>query len=145
MLLYRLRPGTAQNGTNAFDKIQAGITRGCKLLLNSIEKVGELLGTRTDVSKGKTSTGWLEIYTKTGLCCMLENNEFQALDKVCSVVSAFIDRNTEHEKKAPMTTVYTCHSEIVAGVTEEKGKRAWSEEKLDSLERRVKMFRWILV
>lgn len=60
-------------------------------------------------------------------------------------IVAFIDRSTEREKTAPMTSLNTRHSEIGADVTGDMGQRAWGMDDLGILENRVQKLKKMLV
>lgn len=60
-------------------------------------------------------------------------------------VKAFIDRNREQKRIASTTRTYTYHGLIIADMAGDIGRRVWSQEVLDSLERMVNPLKRMLV
>lgn len=83
--------------------------------------------------------------TSTGLYGILEQKAYQPLDNVLPLGAGFTNWTTEYEKTASMTKVHTRLNKIVADITADMRQQTCGEEKLGRLERRVRVFKRILV
>lgn len=87
-------------------------------MLSAIKSNQDLPGVRTDFSKDEVSNGWHGIFSGTGLCVLLEEKDYRALEKVFIFIAAFVDRSAEHYRTAAMVMVHTRYSEPVTDVRE---------------------------
>lgn len=83
-----------------------------------------------DESDGLQGTGFVGCW----------RGEYQSLQNVFPFVAAVINRRTNYEKETVTTRMHTRNSEIVDDVTEDLRQRAWDEEYVEILKRRVKKF-----
>lgn len=128
----------------AFLKNQRQILWGCSVLLSKFEGNEDLPGVRVDFRTGRVSSRWSRIFIRAGLREMVERRDYRALGTLFPFLSSFMDRSTEHERSATMTSVCTWYSEIIGDVKRGAGQCEWSDEELKSLERRVKQSKSML-
>lgn len=124
-----------------FVKISAQVLQACNSLRSGIKRTGELAETVQKFRQCETSNASDKILTTNWLCGIVVRNDYHFSQKLFLLARTFIDRSDKGEKKANMTTVHTCYSEIATDVKRDIALWLWQKEDQRKLEKELRSSR----
>lgn len=126
-------------------KIRELVLCGCSIFLETIEGNRELPKIQIHFSTVEASYVVDGLFTSSGLRGFLEVKEYHTMNRLSSIVAAFFDQSTRHERTTLLKKIHKGHSEILFDVI--GAKRQWSrtEKELKVLKKIVTAFKRMLV
>lgn len=98
-----------------------------------------------DAKNGDGRTCMDVMSNEHSLTGMLEAADMKRIDMIYPLLGALMDRVSSENKTCPMTTIFTGYVDIMRGVCGITKRNIWTEEELQVLSERIKMFKTISI
>ena len=132
----------SRSGTpRTFKKVKKSILVGSNSILSAIERDYYITGLHVDFSKGEKGTNLNGLFTEDGIRGMLSAKDYHHVDMVFPFIAAFIDTCCDEVETAPLTSICTQYSDLVAWVMKRGRIKHWTAAELESLQNSISYFK----
>lgn len=118
---------------------RTAILRCCNEMLKRIQEESYVQGLNVDFSSGDSCNALNGLFTRDGICGMLEAKNYRQVDQVFPFIAAFIDR-VVGDWQSVTTGLCLSYTEITKWVLERPSRKPWTDSEVMKLEETLYRF-----